>query len=102
MVLDIGSCLALGRSNRNSQRIAQNIGCLERHETCVKRPYTTRHILAFQTGGCFLLHESSAKSSALLSFSQKQPPVNSDFHVNGCSLKTGLTERKENRGPMVL
>ena len=31
--------------------------------------------LAFQTGNCLLLHESSAESSALLSFSNKQPPV---------------------------
>ena len=31
--------------------------------------------LAFQTGGCLLLHESSAESSTLLSFSNKQPPV---------------------------
>ena len=28
-------------------------------QTCVKRPYTLRHILAFQTGGCLMLHESS-------------------------------------------
>ena len=38
--------------------------------------------LAFQTGGCLLLNESSAESSyELLSFSNKQPPVNSGFHV---------------------
>ena len=29
-------------------------------QTCVKQPYKTIHILAFQTGGCLLLHESSA------------------------------------------
>ena len=32
-------------------------------QTCVKGPITTGHILAFQTGGCLLLHESSAESS---------------------------------------
>ena len=39
--------------------------------------------LVFQTGGCFLLHESSAEHelSALLSCSDKPPPVNSDFQV---------------------
>ena len=42
--------------------------------------------LAFQTGGCLLLPESSAESScmsfyALLSFSNEQLPVSSDFHV---------------------
>ena len=31
-------------------------------QTCVKRPYRTRHILAFQTGGCLLLPESSTES----------------------------------------
>ena len=36
--------------------------------------------LAFHAGGCLLLHESSAESS-LLSFSNKQPPVSSDFCV---------------------
>ena len=54
------------------------------------KPLLSDHIkhdifLAFQTGGCILLNESSAESSgmssALLSFSNKQPPVNSDFHV---------------------
>ena len=55
-------------------------------QTCIKRLYKTRHILAFQTGGCLLLNESSADSSVLLSFSMqelsvllsfssKQPPV---------------------------
>ena len=43
------------------------------------------NLLAFQTGGCLLLHESSAESShelsVLLSWISKQPPVNSDFHV---------------------
>ena len=44
--------------------------------------------LAFQTGGCILLHGLSA----LLSCSNKQPLVNSDScHLNGVSLKTGLT-----------
>ena len=46
-------------------------------------------VLAFQTGGCLLLHESSAESSCkllqevsvLFSFSYKQPPVYSDFQV---------------------
>ena len=33
-------------------------------QTCVKRPYRTRHVLAFQTGGRLLLNESSAGSSA--------------------------------------
>ena len=28
-------------------------------QTCEKRPYQTRHILAFQTSDCLLLHESS-------------------------------------------
>ena len=40
----------------------------------VRRPYKIRHVLAFQTGGCLLLHESSAESScisALLSFNNK-------------------------------
>ena len=61
------------------------------------KPVLSNHIkqdifLAFQTVGCLLLHESSAGSSfllmlmqefsALLSFSNKQPPVsNNDFHV---------------------
>ena len=48
-------------------------------QTCVKQPYKTRLFLAFQTGGCLLLHGSSAESTIL--FSNKQPPVNSDFHV---------------------
>ena len=34
-------------------------------QTCVKRPYKTRHILAFQTVGCLLLNESSAESSIM-------------------------------------
>ena len=35
-------------------------------QTCVKRPYKTRHtcMLAFQTCGCLLLNESSPESSA--------------------------------------
>ena len=71
------------------------------------KPVLSDHIkqeifLAFQTGGCLLLYESSAESSCmsflyyfhsaisnklmhelsvLLSFSNKQPPVNSNFHV---------------------
>ena len=52
------------------------------------------HILAFPTSGCLLLHESSAeKLSGLLSFSNKQPPVNSNFqcHLIGWLLKAGLT-----------
>ena len=36
--------------------------------------------LAFQAGGCLLLHESSAVS-APLSFNNKQTPVYSNFHV---------------------
>ena len=36
--------------------------------------------LCFQTDGYFLLYESSTEISALLSFSNKQPPVNSDVH----------------------
>ena len=47
---------------------------------CTVKPVMRDHIkqdifLAFQTGGCLLLHESSAESSALLSFNNKQPPV---------------------------
>ena len=38
-------------------------------------------LLAFQVGGCLLLHESS-ELSTLLSFSNKQPPVCSNFHVS--------------------
>ena len=34
--------------------------------------------LAFYTGVCLLLHENSTGLSALLLFSKKQPPVNSD------------------------
>ena len=34
-------------------------------QTCVKRPHKTSIILAFQTGGCLLLHESSAESSCM-------------------------------------
>ena len=41
-------------------------------QTCVKGP----NILAIQTGGCLWPHESEL--SALLSFNNKQPPVNSD------------------------
>ena len=37
-------------------------------------------VLTFQTGGRLLLRESRA-FSALLSFSNKQPPAYSDFHV---------------------
>ena len=37
--------------------------------------------LAFQTGGCLLLHESSAEFLQLLSFSNKQSPANSNFQV---------------------
>ena len=57
-------------------------------QTCVKQPYKTRFFSSFQTSGCLLLHERSAEGflhcrrlSALLSFSNKQPPVNSDFYV---------------------
>ena len=51
-------------------------------QTCVKRLYTTRHILGFSRQlvvycSMKVVHELSA----LLSFSNKQPPVNSDFHV---------------------
>ena len=51
-------------------------------QTFVKRPYKTRHTicLSFPTGGCFLMHQSSAESS-ILSPSNKQPPVDSDNHV---------------------
>ena len=47
------------------------------------KPALSDHIkqdifLAFQTGGCLLLHESSSEAH---SFSNKQPPVNSDCHV---------------------
>ena len=40
-------------------------------QTCVKRPYTTRHILASQTGGCLLLHESSAERHYMCTFIQQ-------------------------------
>ena len=61
------------------------------HKDTVK-PVISDHIkqdifLAFRTGGCFLLHESSAEKlimhelSALLSFSKKQPHVISNFYV---------------------
>ena len=53
-------------------------------QTCVKRPYIEQDIiLAFQTGDCLLLHESSAEKllSLLLSFSNKHPIVYSDFQV---------------------
>ena len=33
--------------------------------TFVKRPYETRHTVAFQTRGCLLLHESNTESSCL-------------------------------------
>ena len=33
----------------------------------------------------------NTKLSVLLSFSNKQPLVYSDFHLNGCQLITGLT-----------
>ena len=58
------------------------------------KPVLSDHIkqdifLAIQAGGCLLLHESRAQElSALLSFSNKQPPVYSDY---GWSHKTGLT-----------
>ena len=55
------------------------------------KPVLSDHIkqdifLDVPTGGCLLLYESSAESSCMifsaqLSFSNKQPPVNSDFHV---------------------
>ena len=54
------------------------------------KPVLSIHIkqdifLAFQTGDCLSLHESIAESpgelSALLSFSNKQPPVYSNLHV---------------------
>ena len=57
---------------------------------CTVKPVLSNHIkqdifLAFQTGGCLLLNESSAESSyelsVLLSFSNKQPSVYSDFQV---------------------
>ena len=51
-------------------------------QTCVKRPYKTRQFLAFESYGCLLLH----KSSALLSFSNKQPPAYSDIHVTGLNM----------------
>ena len=34
-------------------------------QTCVKRPYKIDIVLAFQTGGCLLLYESSAESSCM-------------------------------------
>ena len=36
---------------------------VEYSKTCVKRPDKNKTSLAFQTGGCLLLHESSAESS---------------------------------------
>ena len=39
-------------------------------DTCVKRPYKTKYSLAFYTGGCLLLHESSA-GAFCASFSQQ-------------------------------
>ena len=53
-------------------------------QTCVQRPYETRHMFGFKTGSCLLWHDSSVEKlilSALLSFSNKQPPVYSNFHV---------------------
>ena len=34
-------------------------------QTCVKRPYKIRRILAFEAGGCLLLHDSGAESSCM-------------------------------------
>ena len=54
---------------------------------CTVKPVLSEHIkeeivLAFQTGGCLLLHDSSLqKLSVLFSFSNKQPPVHIDFHA---------------------
>ena len=42
-------------------------------QTCVKRPYKTIYILAFQTGGSLLLHENSAESSAQTDLTVKEP-----------------------------
>ena len=40
-------------------------------QTCVKRPYKTDIFLAFQTGGCLLLHESSVESSCYTTIIQQ-------------------------------
>ena len=66
-------------------------------QTCVKRLYKIRHMFGFEAGGCLLLHDSRAESSALVSCRNKQPPVKSDSpcHVNGWSLETGLTALKK-------
>ena len=56
----------------------------------IVKPVFSNHIkqdifLAYQTGGCLLLHESSAQSSTLLSFS------NVHVTLNRWSLKSGKT-----------
>ena len=82
-------------------------------QTCFKRPYKTRHVLAFQTGarlllnessaeswtgGCLLLNESSAESSCRSFMHYFQSAISNHLsekpnicHLNGWSLKTGLT-----------
>ena len=45
-------------------------------QTCVKRPYKTRHIFGFSDGWLLI-----AELSALLSFSNKQLHVYSNFYV---------------------
>ena len=56
-------------------------------QPCVKRPYKTRHIFGFsdrlqvQVANCCMKVVLMCELSALLSFSTKQPPVNSDFLV---------------------
>ena len=51
-------------------------------QTCVKRPYNANIFLAFQTGGCLLLHESSAESSCMRFLYYFHSAIsNSDIHV---------------------
>ena len=57
--------------------------CMIYSQTCVKGPYKQDIFMAFQTGSCLLLHESSAESRSFLRYfhSAITSHVLSDFHV---------------------
>ena len=71
----------------------------ESSELCVKRPFKTRNVLAFQRGGRLLLNEcyivQKAPAGAFLRFFHSA--ISSHMlqrfpcHLNGLPFKTGLT-----------
>ena len=72
---DLGpNCLPrLSADDTGRQRVKVKLFGNLYNETCVKGPYTARHILAFSERWLLI--------ATLLSCRNKQPPVNRDFHV---------------------